>query len=113
MHRRPTSKKRAVDAEQEINMDEKEAMPVEDIKAILPPMEPTKPTRRAGQPEQPTKQGDANFLEMMKFMKEQFTQIDKKMDDTNKKIDDSNKELKEELKADNQKNNESLKEELS
>ena len=82
----------AVDAEQEINMDEKEVTPVEDVEVILPPMEPTKPTRREDQPEQPTQQGDANFLEMMK---EQFTQIDKK-------IDDSNKELKEELKADNQ-----------
>ena len=101
--KRSTSKKRAADADQKINMDEKEATPVEEVEEVLPPKEP----------EQPTQSGDANIMEMMKFMKEQF----QKMDDSNKELKADNQRnlesLKEELKTDNQKNLESLKEELS
>ena len=43
MHRRATSKKRAVEAEQEIDMEDKETAPVEDAELILPPAEPTEP----------------------------------------------------------------------
>ena len=46
-------------------MDDKEATPVEDIKAILTPAEPTKTARPEEQPERPTQTGDANLLEMM------------------------------------------------
>ena len=41
MHRRATSKKRVVEAEQEIDMEDKEATPVEDVELTLPPAEPT------------------------------------------------------------------------
>ena len=40
MQRRATSKKRAAEAEKEINMEDKEATPVEDVEVLLPPEEP-------------------------------------------------------------------------
>ena len=40
MQRRATSKKRAAEAEQEIDMGDKEVTPVEDVETLLTPMEP-------------------------------------------------------------------------
>ena len=45
MQRRATSKKPAAEAEREINMDDKEATPVEDIEERLPPAEPNRPAQ--------------------------------------------------------------------
>ena len=39
MQRRATSKKRAAEAEKEIDMGDKEATSVEDIKVLVPPVE--------------------------------------------------------------------------
>ena len=70
MQRRATSKKRTAEVEKEINMDDKEATPVEDIEEILHPAEPTKPAQQEKQLEKPTQTGDANFIEMMEKMME-------------------------------------------
>ena len=63
MQRRATSKKRAAEAEKEINMEDKEATPVEDVEMMLPPIEPTKPMLQKEQPEVPTQTGDVNIPE--------------------------------------------------
>ena len=95
------------DADPKINMDEKEATPVEDVEVIPPPMEPNRPVQTE----------EEKFRETMMRMLEQLGQQmnDSKTDNKklSEKIDDSNKKLKEELKTDNQKSIESLKEELS
>ena len=65
MHRRATSKKRAAEAEKELDMDDKEATSVEDIEVVLPPAEQKQPAQRKEQQEKPTQTGDANLLEMM------------------------------------------------
>ena len=56
MQRRATSKKRAADAEKEIDMGDKEATPVEIVETLLPPAEPK-------QPEIPTQLGEINLQE--------------------------------------------------
>ena len=43
MQRRATSKKRASEAKKEIDMEDKEATPVEDVERLLPPVEPKQP----------------------------------------------------------------------
>ena len=58
MQRRATPKKRATDAEKEIDMEEKEATPVEEVESLLPPAEPDRPTQT----------GDANVLEMLSLI---------------------------------------------
>ena len=83
MQKRATSKKRAVDAEPKINMDKKEATPVED-EVILPPMEPAKPTREE-QPEKPTQTGDVNFQETMIRMLNEIIEIQKEIRNDNKR----------------------------
>ena len=50
MQRRATSKKRAAEVDKEINMDDKEATPVEDLEEILPPIEPNRPIQQEEQP---------------------------------------------------------------
>ena len=73
--KRSASKKSAADAEPNINMDEKEATPVEDIEEILPPMEPDRPVQTE----------EEKFRETMMKMVEQLGQ----------KTDNSYKNLKE------------------
>ena len=70
MQQRATSKKRAADAEKEINMDEKEATPVEDIEAILPPTEPNRPA----QPE------SVSLQDMIRIMGEFSKTLSKKIE---------------------------------
>ena len=71
MHRRATPKKCVAEVEKEINMDDKEVTPGEDIEEILHPAEPNRPVQQEEQPEKPTQTGDANLMEMMKKMMEE------------------------------------------
>ena len=73
--------------EKEINMDDKEATPVEDLGEILPPTETNRPVQPEGLPERTTQTGDTNLLEMIKRMMGEF----------NETLKNNNKELKEEL----------------
>lgn len=116
MHRRATSKKRAAEAEKEIDMEDKEATPVEDVEGILPPAEPNKPTQQ----EKPTQPMEPNFLEMMRVMMEENREkmekkmeetskkMEEKLEDTNKKIDETSKRMEEKIEE----NNRTLREEL-
>ena len=63
MQRRATSKKRAAEAEKEIeiNMEDKEATPVEDMEMLLPPAEPKQPAQPKIQLDIPTQTGDVNL----------------------------------------------------
>ena len=115
MQRRATSKRRAAEADKEIDMDDKEATPVEDLEEILPPTEPSRPVPQEEQIEKPTQTGDADFLEILRAMnknmeslKENFNEklnknnesLTKNMESMNRKMDDSQKNielLKEEL----------------
>ena len=97
MPKRAISKKRAVEAEEEIDMENKEATPVEDVEMILPPVEPTKPMSQEEQPEKSTTKEDTILDKVM----EMFLQISQKMDCT-----------KEELSKERKEDNQSLKEEL-
>ena len=65
MQGRATSKKRAAEAEKEIeiNMEDKEATPVEDVERLLPPVLSKLPARPKEQPEMPTQTGEINFRE--------------------------------------------------
>ena len=60
MHRRATSKKRVAEAEKEIDMEDKDATPVEDMEMILPPAEPTKPLLQEKHPENPPTHNHTN-----------------------------------------------------
>ena len=58
MQRRATSKKRAAEAEKEIDMGDKEATPVEEVELLLPPVEPK-------QSEEPTQTREVNLLSLI------------------------------------------------
>ena len=122
------SKKRAVEAEREINMDDKVATPVEQIGAILPPVEPNRPAQPENVSLQDIMRLMGEFSETLKNnnkeLKEGLNETNKKIDgnskkmeekidDNSKKMEESMETLKEELKQNNQKNLEYLKEELS
>ena len=108
MHRRATSKEGAVEAEQEIDMEDKEATPVEDVETILPPAEPNKPAPQEEQLKKSTTKEDTKLDKMMEMLLREFKttkeESGNKIGDTNKKIEENN----EEMKSDNQ----GLKEEL-
>ena len=72
MHRRATSKKRAVETEQEIDMEDKEATPVEDLESMLPPAEPTEPESQRKQPDKPTRTENVELKEMFRLMMERM-----------------------------------------
>ena len=108
MQRRATSKKRAAEAEKEVDMGDKEATPVEDIEVLVTPVEHKQPAPPEEQPEVPKQTGDVNVPEkekeksktmedskMDKIM-EMFLQLNKKMDSTkedlHKKMDSTNEE---------------------
>ena len=61
MQRRATSKKRAAEAEKEveIDMENKEATPV-DVESSLPPVLSKQPAQPEEQPEMPTQTGEVN-----------------------------------------------------
>ena len=103
--RRATSKKRAAEAEKELNMDDKEATPVEDVEEILERVERKKPAPPEEQPEIHTQTGDVHvqdkevekpktteeskmdklmemFMQMKKDMEENSKKMEKKMDST-------------------------------
>ena len=63
MQRRATSKKRAAEVDKEINMEDKEATPVEDIEEILTPKEPNRPVQH----EKPTQTGEANLIDCLLY----------------------------------------------
>ena len=103
MHRRATSKKWAAEAEKEIDMDDKEATPVEDVEGRLPPAEPNQPAQQEEQPEKPTQTGDVNFQEtMMRVMMEMKEDNKKAREENQKSIESINKNI-ESVKGDNQK----------
>ena len=74
MRRRATSKKCAADAEKEIDMDEKEATLVENIEAILLPVEPNRPAQSES----------VNLQDIIRIMGEFNETLSKKKDDNNK-----------------------------
>ena len=59
MQRRATSKKRAVEAEKEVDMGDKEATPVEDPEVVLTPLEDKQTAPPEEQPEVPTQAGES------------------------------------------------------
>ena len=89
MQRRATSKRRAAEADKEIDMDDKEATPVEDLEEILPPIEPSRPVQQEEQIEKPTQTGDANLLEILRAMNKNMESMNKKMEDSQKKTEES------------------------
>ena len=93
--KRSTSKKRAADADPKINMDEKEATPVEDVEARLPPIEPEKPAQRGDQPGQPTQPEGMNLVEMMRNMMEETLKnnMESLKQELSGKIDDNCKNM--------------------
>ena len=80
MQRRATSKKRAAEAEKEVevDMENKEATPVEDVERLLPPVLSKQPAQPEEQPEIPTQTGDINVPE--KEAEKYKTTEDSKMD---------------------------------
>ena len=66
MHERATSKKRTAEVERELNMDDKEATPVEDVEMMLPPAEPTKPAQQEEQSNRPMQTKEKIFQELMR-----------------------------------------------
>ena len=110
MHRSATSKKRAGEAKKELDMDEKEATPVEDIEAVLPPAEPTKPAQREEQLDRHIQTEKERFQETMMELKEGLKDNNKNIESVNQKIDDIKKKLRKNFKGELNKNIESLKE---
>ena len=107
MQRRSTSKKRAAEAEKEINMEDKEATRVEDVEMMLPPTEPTKPMSQEEQPEK-SKTTEGPILDKM-------MEINKNIESTNKSIESTKQEIKstkEELCKDKKEDNQSLNKKL-
>ena len=109
MHRRATSKKRAAEAEKEIDMEDKEVTPVEDVELILPPAEPTEQLSQGKQPDNPTQTGDVNFQEtvmrMMMEMREDNKSVSRelkeelgqKMEENSKKAEENSKKMEEKM----------------
>ena len=128
MKKRALSKKRAAEAEKEIveiDMDDKEATPVEDLEGRLPPEEPKQPTQPKEQPEIPTQTGEVNlqekelekskitegpildkmmemFLQLSKerkednqSLKEELGELGNKIENTNKRIEENSKKMEE------------------
>ena len=92
MHRRATSRKRAMEAGQEINMEDKEATPVEDVELMLPPAEPNKPAPQKEQPEKSTAKEDTKFDQMMEMLLREFKttkeELGNKMEENSKKMEE-------------------------
>ena len=101
MHRRATSKKRAVEAEQEVDMEDKEATPVEDVELMLPPAEPNKPAPQKEQPEKSTAKEDTKLDRMMEMSLREFKttkeELGNKIGNTNKKIEENSKKMEEKM----------------
>ena len=75
MPKRSTSKKRATELEKEIDMENKEATPVEDLEMTLPPVEPNQPALPEKQSEKPITTEEAKLDKIM----EMFLQMSKEM----------------------------------
>ena len=62
-------KKQVAEAEKEIeiNMEDKEATPVEDVEMLLPPMEPKQPAPPKEQPEIPTQIGEIDVRDCLLY----------------------------------------------
>ena len=102
MQRRATSKKRAAEAEKEMDMGDKEATPVEDPEVLVVQVEHKQQETPAEQPEVTTQTGEANVpnkeveksttteeSKMDKIM-EMFLQLSKKMDSTKEDLRENN-----------------------
>ena len=63
---------------EDVNMDDKEATPVEDIEQILPPMEPAEPIQSEYQPEKPMQTEEERFQEMIMGIRTDFKEELKK-----------------------------------
>ena len=100
-------KKRAAEAEKQIekiDMDDKEATPIEDIEGRLPPAEPNQPEQQEEQPEKHTQTGDVNLKEkeletsnttenpILNKVMEMFLQISQKMNSTKEELSKERKE---------------------
>ena len=96
MLRRATSKKRAAEAEKELDMDNKEATPVEDVEKMLERVEHKQPEPPEEQPEIHTQTGDVNVQDQEKSkttenpilekMMEMFMQMKKDMEEKSKEL---------------------------
>ena len=80
MQRRATSKKRAAEAEKEVDMGDKEATPIEDIEVLVTPVEHKQPAPPEEQPEVPTQTGDVNVPEKEKSKTMEDSKMDKIME---------------------------------
>ena len=107
MQRCATSKKRAAEAEKEINMEDKEATPVEDVETLLTPVGHKQPAPPEEQPEKPSQTENMTTQEMirqlMETMKENSKKLSKDMEENNKERKEDNQSLNkklEELKED-------------
>ena len=89
MPRRATSAKRTAEAATELDMQEKEATPVEEIEILLPTEETDKTTE------------SVNANSLMECMREAFQQMEKNNEELNKKIEKNNETLKQQIKEDN------------
>ena len=121
-----------------MDMENKEATPVEDVERLLPLVEPKQPAPPKEQPEVPTQTGDINvpekeiekykttedskmdkIMEMFLQMREDIGGTNKKMEENNKKMEGINKNIESKMKENGKKleelkeDNQSLKEELS
>ena len=101
MQRRATSKKRAAEAEKEVDMGDKEATPIEDPEVLLNPVEPKQPAPPEEQPEVTTQTGEVNVPEKRKLSQpeematqEMFRQVMEVMQENSRKLrEDMNKQM--------------------
>ena len=74
-----------MEAEQEIDMEDKEATPVEDIEKRLPPAEPTEPIPQGKQADKPEQTEEINFQETLVRMMMEMREASKKAEENSKK----------------------------
>ena len=56
----------------QVNMEDKEATPVEDVETLLPPVEPKQPAPPEEQPEKPSQTENVAIQEMLRIMMEKM-----------------------------------------
>ncbi|KAI0243815.1 hypothetical protein L0F63_007377 [Massospora cicadina] len=100
MQRRATSKKRAAEAEKEVDMGDKEATPVEDLEVLLTPVEPKQPAPPEEQPERMEELREDNQLlreELREVNQENMNKLDERIElakeELNRKITDTKKSI--------------------
>ena len=116
MTRRAASCKRTVNQEIELDMEEKEATPVEEVEKILPPAEPNKTTESVDMNSimkflQETSKQNSETLKQMEKKRKEDSETLKQMDSNN----ETSKQMKEDSEKLNKKidnNNETMKHHL-